>query len=187
NATGDCFSLIEKEYENEPKSKILFQSDSSLVNLNTSGHYIIDNQSKAMETFVMKSTIDRDRYFKNGQVRSRTVGVDQTVNFTRSRKWGNYFITSAKIKYTVEITHTKKTFKDLYTSEYILQTFDNNEYFSFESNVNGEKDIFKLKYDYNPEFWENQNRLLLTDEMQDFINAFDSKKNPFKTKRKRKN
>ena len=187
NATGDGFSLVEKEYENEPKSKILFQSDSSLVNLNTSGHYIIDNQSKAMEAFVMKSTIDRDRFFKNGPVRSRTVGVDQTVNFTRSRKWDKYFITSAKIKYTIEITHTKKTFKDLYTSEYILQTFDNNGDFSFESNVNGEKDIFKLKFDYNPEFWENQNRLLLTDEMQDFINAFDPKKNPFKTKRKRKN
>lgn len=187
NATGDGFSLIEKEYENEPKSKIFFQSDSSLVNLNTSGHYIIDNQSKAIEACVMQSKIDRDRYFKNGPVRSRTIGVDQTVNFTRSRKWDKYFITSAKIKYTVEITHTKKTFKDLYTSEYILQTYDNNEDFSFESNANGEKDIFKLKYDYNPEFWEYQNRLLLTDEMRDFINTFDFKKNPFRTRRKRKN
>ncbi|PRX53059.1 hypothetical protein [Flagellimonas meridianipacifica] len=187
NATGDGFSLVEKEYENQSKSKIFFQSDSSLVGLNTSGNYIIDNQSKAIEAFVMQSRIDRDRYFKNGPVRSRTVGVNQIVNFTRSPKWDKYFITSAKILYSVEITHTKKTFKDLYTCEYILQTFENNGSFSFNSNTNGEKDIFKLKHDYNPEFWENQNRLLLTKEMQDFINSFDSKKNPFKSKRKRKN
>nr|WP_299000712.1 hypothetical protein [uncultured Allomuricauda sp.] len=187
NATGDGFSLTEKEFENESKSKVLFQSDPDLVGLNTSGHYMINNQSKAIEAFVMQSQIDRDKYFKNGPVRSRTVGVNQTVNFTRSSKWGKYFITSAKILYSVEITHTKKTFKDLYTCEYILQTFDNNGSFSFSSNANAEKDIFKLKFDYNPEFWENQNRLLLTNEMQDFINSFDSKKNPFRTRRKKKN
>ncbi|MEM9077919.1 MAG: hypothetical protein AAGC43_12815 [Bacteroidota bacterium] len=187
NATGDGFTLTEKEYENENRAKIFFQSDTTIVGLNTSGHYIINNDSKAIEAFVMQSKIDRDKYFKNGPVRSRTIGVEQTVNFTRSTKWNKHFITSAKIIYTVEITHTKKSFKDIYTCEYILQTFDNNEDFAFESNVNAEKDIFKLKHDYNPEFWENQNKLLLTGEMEDFISGFDSKKNPFKSRRNRKN
>ena len=187
NATGDGFTLTEKEYENESRAKIFFQSDTTFIGLNTRGHYIINNDSKAIETFTMQSELDRDNYSKNGPVRSRTIGVNQTVNFTRSAKWDKFFITSAKILYDIEITHTKKTFKDIYTCEYILQTFDNNENFPFKSNISGEKDIFKLKYAYNPEFWENQNQLLLTSEMQEFISSFDSKKNPFRSGRKRKN
>ncbi len=187
NATGDGFSLTEKEYATKNKSKIFFQSDSTLVGLDTSGHYIIDNDSKAIEAFVMKSKIDRDNYSKNGPVRSRTTGVEQVVNFTRPNKWGKYFITSAKIVYTVEITHVKKDFKDTYTCEYILKTFDNNGSFPFESNISGTKEIFKLKFPYNPEFWQTQNRLLLTDEMEAFIYSFDGKDNPFKTRRRRKN
>ena len=187
NATGDGFTLTEKEYENESRAKIFFQSDTTFIGLNTRGHYIINNDSKAIETFTMQSELDRDNYSKNGPVRSRTIGVNQTVNFTRSAKWDKFFITSAKILYDIEITHTKKSFKDIYTCEYILQTFDNNENFTFKSNISGEKDIFKLKHAYNPEFWENQNQLLLTSEMQEFISSFDSKKNPFRSGRKRKN
>ncbi len=187
NATGDGFSLTEKEYENENRAKVFFQSDTTFVGLNTSGHYIINNDSKAIEAFVMKSQIDRDKYFKNGPVRSRTIGVEQTVNFTKSKKWDKYFITSARIEYTVEITHVKKDFKDTYTCEYILKTYDNNEAFPFTSNTSSTKDIFKLKHEYDPEFWETQNRLLLTDEMKKFINSFNGRKNPFKSKRNRKN
>ena len=187
NATGEGFSLIEKEFANENKGKVFFQSDTTLVGLNTSGHYIINNDTKAIEAFVMQSKIDRDNFFKNGPVRSRTIAVEQTVNFSRLPKWNKYFISSAKITYTVEITHIKKPFKDVYTSEYVLKTYDNNEDFPFNSNTNATKDIFKLKYEYDPEFWENQNSLLLTDEMQDFIDSFDSKRNPFKSKRKNRN
>lgn len=180
NATGDGFTLTEKEFENENKAKVFFQSDSTLVGLNTSGHYIINESDRAIEAFVMKSERDLDNYFKNGPIRSRTIGVEHVANFTKSGKWDKYFITSSKIVYTVEITHTKKTFRDIYTSEYILKTYDNNGSFPFKENSNKKRDIFKLRHKYDPEFWQTQNRLLLTDEMNSFIKKTGDKKSQFK-------
>ena len=43
------------------------------------------------------------------------------------------------------------------------------------------KDIFKLKKSYNPEFWDKQEYLLLTDELLEFLEKLESPKKEFKT------
>jgi hypothetical protein len=51
-----------------------------------------------------------------------------------------------------------------------------------KSNINESKDIFKLDYQYNSEFWKEENQLLLTREMTDFIKKLKSDDNEFKIK-----
>jgi hypothetical protein len=51
-----------------------------------------------------------------------------------------------------------------------------------KSNINENKDIFKLDYQYNSEFWKEENQLLLTREMTDFIKKLKSDDNEFKIK-----
>ena len=169
NATGPGFELTEQLFENEQRARIVFQSDTTVTGLDTKGHYIINTDTNAIESFEVKTTIDRDNYFKNGPIRSRTIARDQKAFFVKSTGEGHYFQDISNMLFTVEITHVKKDFKDVYTSEYILKTFDHDGTFDFSKNVNSKKDIFKLKHPYNEQFWSGQNYLLLTKEMETFI------------------
>ena len=179
NATGPGFLVREKAFENEDRIRIGIQSDSTAIGLDTNGHYIINSKNNAIESVVLNTTIDRDNYFKNGPIRSRTIKRNQTALFSRSSKRNKYFYGLCKILFFIEITHTKKDFKDIYTSEYILKTYDNDGDFPFSPNANAQKDIFKLKHPYNEQFWTTQNNLLLTDEMKEFIETIGSSNKEF--------
>ncbi|MEM1340601.1 MAG: hypothetical protein AAF634_18220 [Bacteroidota bacterium] len=182
NATGPGFELTEQLFENERRARIVFQSDTTFAGLNTRGHYIINTDNNAIESFEVKTTIDRDNYFKNGPIRSRTIARDQKAFFSKSEKEGRYFQSISTMLFTIEITHTKKDFRYRYTSEYILKTYDHNGKFKFSKNVNSKKDVFKLKHPYDEHFWNNQNDLLLTSEMEAFIEKMAKGNTKFKVR-----
>ncbi len=179
NATGPGFSISEKAFENEDRIRINIQSDSTAGGVDTRGHYIINSKNNAIESVVLNTTIDTDNYFKNGPIRSRTIKRNQTALFSKSAKWNKYFFGLCKMLFFIEITHTKKDFRDIYTCEYILKTFDHGDDFPFSPNVNTQKDIFKLKHPYNEQFWTTQNNLLLTDEMKEFIETIGNSNKEF--------
>lgn len=169
NATGPGFELKERLFENKQRARIVFQSDTTTAGLNTKGHYIINTGNNAIESFVAKTDIDRGNFFKNGPIRSCTIAREQKAFFTWSVEEDRYFQTISNMLFTIEITHIKKDFKDIYVNEYILKTYDHNGTFPFSKNISAKKDIFKLKHPYDAQFWNNQNDLLLTSEMEEFI------------------
>ncbi len=180
NATGPGFLLKEQLFEDENKAKITFQTDSTAKYSETSGHYIINTRNNAIESVVLKSKIDGEKYFKNGPIRSRTIGRDQRAFFSKSPEDDHYFQSLSTITYSVEITSVKKSFRDIYSSEYILKTYDHDGAFDFSKNTNAKRDIFKLKHPYDPRFWQDQNYLLLTSEMETFIRTIGKGDGEFK-------
>ncbi|NKI30314.1 carboxypeptidase-like regulatory domain-containing protein [Croceivirga thetidis] len=180
NATGEGFTITEKQFKTEPYSRISIKSDSTQPRIETEGDYIINNANNAIESIDLSSYFDIDNYRRNGKVEQRPLSRIQSAIFTKSKVQGKYFITLAKLLFEIEIKSTKNDFVDIYKSEYILHTMDNNEDFSFKANTNGQKDIFKLKHEYNQSFWDSQNTLPLTKEMIEFIENFETKKKEFR-------
>ena len=62
-----------------------------------------------------------------------------------------------------------------------MLTEDNFGNFEIDKNVSSKKDMFKLKYPYNEAFWINQKTLLLTDEMQEFLDGIENSEYKIKT------
>ena len=180
NATGPGFEITERSFEGEPMAKIFFQSDPSAPRINTNGHYLINKANNAIESVVIHSEIDSDRYYKNGPIRSRTVKRDQVVHFHESTETGKYYLNLAKLRFDIEITSTKKDFKDLYTCEYTIQTYDNGQNLVVKPNANAKKDLFKLKFPFEQAFWERQHFLPLTNEIEAFIEAMGKANKTFK-------
>lgn len=183
NATGEGFTVMENSFENEPYSKIQIQSDSTQPRIKTAGSYIINNANNAIESINLSSYFNKDIYSRNGKVEQRPLSRIQSAIFTKSKSQDKYFITLAKILFEIEIRGVKGDFTDVYKSEYILYTMDNNDEFSFKPNANPKKDIFKLKYDHDPDFWDNQNTLPLTNEMNAFIKNYGTKNKEFRIRK----
>lgn len=180
NATGPGFEISERSYEGEPMAKIHFKSNPNTANITTKGYYLVNKANNAIESVVIRSEIDNEHYFKNGPIRSRTVLRDQVVHFHKSERSGKYYLNLAKLRFDIEITSTKEIFKDLYTSKYTIQTYNNGQDFDVKPNVNGKKDLFKLKFPFDPTFWEEQHFLPLTNEIENFIMGMDDSNRTFK-------
>ena len=82
----------------------------------------------------------------------------------------------------VETIDKDQTFKNIFTVEIIMTTFDNFGNFEVKSNINEQKDMFKLNYPYDENFWNSQNQLLLTDEMTAFIEKMGKENKEFKVR-----
>lgn len=66
--------------------------------------------------------------------------------------------------------------------EILLHTTNPFSQLDVKSNVNEQKDVFKLKSPYNEAFWKSQNQLLLTEEMLEFITNLADDNKEFKVK-----
>jgi hypothetical protein len=86
----------------------------------------------------------------------------------------------AKYKAILESKTKEQKKPTLFEIEIILYTTDPFGTADVKSNVNEQKDVFKLKFPYSDTFWQSQNQLLLTDEMLKFLSKLDTKNTEFK-------
>jgi len=181
NATGDDFILTENYIENRNKVEVKFASNATIKNTKDTGHYIINASNNAIESFTMRSESDFP-YTISGKSHYRTVLQEKTVLFTKGLKSEKYFISFAKSKVRVEQTDTDRTYTSYYDIELILMTSEPFGDFNVKSNVNEQKDIFKIDFPYDQSYWNSENQLLLTDEMQNFIKKVGDENTEFKIK-----
>ena len=169
NATGENFELIEFSLEKEQKVKLTFQLLSSIENINTFGHYIINTKNNAIEYFYMVVENNNGEYLKSKDSRYRTVLMEREVTLKQNPKNRKYYIESSKYDAKVEQTDAENTYTSFYDVSFIMTTTENEGDFEVKKNVSTSKDLFKIKYPYDEAFWNTQNQLLLTDEMKKFI------------------
>lgn len=182
NYTGTDFELEELQLGDATKSRLNFKAIDSKKIWKNEGHYIINNLDNAILSLEGKITSDGAPFTENRWVRYRTLKSEKKVFFEQSTLAEHYFQKSAKEFAVIEVTDKDKTFKNVYTIEIIMNTYDNFGDFEVDSNINEQKDMFKLKYLYDEAFWNSQNQLLLTVEMQDFVKKMGEDSKEFKVK-----
>ncbi|MGF1557964.1 MAG: carboxypeptidase-like regulatory domain-containing protein [Flavobacteriaceae bacterium] len=182
NHTGKDFELEELQLPDATKSRLNFKAIDSKKIWRNEGHYIINNLDNAILSLEGNTTSDGAPFNQNRWLRYRTLQNKKNIYFEQSSSANLYFLKSAKNFVVVETIDKDKTFKTFFTVEIIMTTFDNFGNFEVKSNINEQKDMFKLNYPYDETFWNSQNQLLLTDEMTAFIEKMGKENKEFKVR-----
>ena len=136
------------------------------------GHFIISTDDYAIKERIYKTnpkTIHKIPYTKKPFTKYRTIDYYCKDKLEKDAEKGKYFIANAIVNVKVEgYVGDERIVYDV--SFELIVTHPFSDLNTFKANVNGKKELFKLKVPYNKEFWETQNQLPLTNEMRDFIN-----------------
>ena len=145
------------------------------------GYYILNQDNTFREVDITYSN-DSPDYKSKDSIKYRTETVNWRSSFERNEKTGKLQLNKGKIVAGLELIRDGAT--EIYDFTYIYHAnpIDNNT--RIKNNINLDKDMFKLKSKYNPDYWENHEVLTLTNEMQEFINKVNAmgKNSNFKTK-----
>lgn len=161
--------------------------DSSLAKLefhpkkesHSSGYYIINLDDKAFNE-VRIITSHKTPFIDKKTLKYRTTNYEMNITFRKDSGFDKYVIDKANMTAIVEVL-PKKSERVLYEVNYKYYTYDNFGKWDVKDNISPSKDIFRLRADYNEDFWKSQHYLLLTKEMEDFLKTLDDKKNEFKS------
>lgn len=182
NAMGPDFDVIEKPFENGNNIKVEFTSSYPEDQGKGFGHYIINGNDNAILSFNASTIPFYPAKRDNKKKYSRLLEYKTSVFFKEDRLKDLYYINYAKRNALIEINNVDNSTLSTYEEEIILYTTESFGNDAVKSNVNEHKDIFKLKHTYNSKFWQSQNQLLLTDEMQAFIEKMGEKNKEFKVR-----
>jgi len=179
NAMGPDFEVIEKPFQSNTNIQVDFSSDKNDDTSFSEGYYIINGNDNAILSFHVNTHFsyngkkDTDEY-------SRPLKANAVISFYKNERKDKYFMNYAKRTITIEVKPKGATDTTMYEIGIILHTTSSFGNEKLKSNVSEQKDIFKLKFPYNKDYWESQNQLLLTQEMQDFIKRMGSRNKEFK-------
>ncbi|MFW5700303.1 MAG: hypothetical protein ACOCWM_01325 [Cyclobacteriaceae bacterium] len=155
--------------QNSETIKIAFEANEANPDPTSKGHFIVDKETGAVEEYYSIQGLGNKPYEERFGVRSRTTYVEIKVNFKKQESDNKYYLDKAKINATVELLDGDQEQPTVYEAEFIWITLKNTDT-KIKKNASVKKDIFKLDYPYNEDFWKKQNILPLTNEMETFIN-----------------
>ncbi len=171
------FNFKENKSENDEYTKYYFSPKSDSKS-NIEGYYLVNNKDSAIIEFYSKNVNDKGSFVEKRGVKFRTTSFELFLSFKKSILDNKYFLDKAKIKGQVEvITEDERIIFDVVYSWITL----NKNKKEMNKNISVNKDIFKLKKTFNPEFWNKQEYLLLTKEMSEFLKKLENSEKEFKT------
>ncbi|MDT0691621.1 carboxypeptidase-like regulatory domain-containing protein [Salegentibacter sp. F188] len=141
----------------------------------STGYYLVNLEDNAFNEVSITNTHDSE-FVERKKLKYRTTAYEVLVTFKKDLESKKYAIDKGNMKATVEVVPDDEE-KIVYTVAYKLYTFDNFHNFEVNNNISLSKDIFRLKADYDKEFWESQHYLLLTEEMQSFLKMILNEEN----------
>lgn len=180
NAMGPGFEVIEKPLENTDEIKVEFSSREDGNSGSSYGHYMINGKDNAILSFNASTVSKSPESSTNKFEYDHTIRLECTSFFEKDDSHNRYYMSFAKYKAILESKTKEQKKPTLFEIEIILYTTDPFGTADVKSNVNEQKDVFKLKFPYSDTFWQSQNQLLLTDEMLKFLSKLDTKNTEFK-------
>jgi hypothetical protein len=146
------------------------------------GYFIINRMDYAIIEIKIMSNNDLDEVsYKKGltsRVQYRTVKWNKWMQFTKDKKSNKYYPSNLKMECRVEVVTDKGTFFYDNSIDYFVTNNPTNQ--KVNSNFSTGKDIFKAKFPYSKVFWDNQNQLPLTHELELFLKSVNEKKDKTK-------
>ena len=174
--------FTEVDYNDVDYRKILFEAEGKNVwGQISKGYFIINRKDYAIVEFFVsmydnpevlpykKLTLSSTQY--------RTTKYERLVRFTKNSTLNKYYLNLSKLNAQVEVLADKKNenaFNFNLTMDYFTTNTITNE--KVESNFAVDKDVFKAKFSYSADFWNNQNQLPLTNELKEFLKRVSENK-----------
>ena len=141
------------------------------------GYYLINREDKAIKEVRYSIINSADEPYKSKKnTKWRTIETSLVVNFRKNMDNLKYYISNAKLNTTTEVINETTNQKDFYEIEYNLLTTESFIKDQVNSNFSVDKDLFKANFSYSEDFWRNQNQLLLTTELKEFLNRVSENK-----------
>jgi hypothetical protein len=178
----DKIYFSEEEYNDVDFRKILFEAKEKNVQKQIQrGYFIINiNDFAIVEFFV--SQYDNPEVlpfnkFTFTKSQFRTTKYERFFRQTKDSILNKYYVSISKLNAQVEVLVDGKSnnaFNFNVTMDYFNTKKITNE--RVNSNFAVDKDIFKAKFPYSVDFWNNQNQLPLTNELKDFLKRVSENK-----------
>ena len=180
----DKCSFTEIPFNDNEFKKILFESNKKDKSGQIQkGYFIINRKDYAIVEYNLSTIDDPENVpYKNlFRGKYRTTKLNTFVQYTKDPKSNKYYQSNLKLDNQVEIIVYKiseNPFSFDFTMDFFVTNSPSNE--KINSNFSTDKDIFKAKFPYSKEFWNNQNQLPLTKELELFLKSVDEKKDKTK-------
>jgi hypothetical protein len=178
----DKTNFTEVEYNDMDYRKILFEcKGKDSFGQIFKGYFIINRKDYAVvEHFIsMYDNPEVGPYKKIflSDAQYRTTKYERLVRYAKNNALNKYYLSSSKLNAQVEFLAGKRVEKTFYFNlkmDYFTTNAITNE--KVESNFAVDKDVFKAKFPYSADFWNNQNQLPLTSELIEFLKRVSENK-----------
>jgi|SRR5690606_29255640 len=137
------------------------------------GYYVIDKRDYSIKEYFIKTNpefFDEIEFTKKQGFKFRTTDNELFVRYSKNTQSEKYYISDARIHQTLEVIERNGE-KTIYNVENQLVNVKNADKEGFNSNIAKNRRLFDINFDYDEDFWKNQNQLLLTNELESFINS----------------
>lgn len=174
--------FTEVDYNDIDYKKILFEAKGKDDWGQTSkGYFIINKKDYAIVEFFATGYDNPEagpyqKIFLLG-TQYRTMKYDKLVSFSKNHALNKYYLSNSKFSVQVEVLADKRVEKTFYFNlkmDYFTTNAISND--NVASNFAVDKDIFKAKFPYSADFWNNQNQLPLTNELKEFLKRVSENK-----------
>lgn len=148
--------------------------------LSSNGFYLVHSKDNAFNEYYLIDEGNNKPFKERGDIKYRTYYYELNIKFKKDQIDKKHYLDIAKLIAKVEVINqdNKSIF---YEAEYQWLAQNHGD-FKVDKNTSMSKDLFKMDEPYDPNFWQNQNQLLLTEEMQKFLIGLNkSEKNEYQT------
>lgn len=174
--------FTEVDYNDVDFRKILFESkEKNSEGQIFKGYFVINSNDYAIVEFFITLRDNPEvvpfSKFMLSSTQYRTTRYEKLMKFSKNSNLNKYYLQLSKFIIQVEVipsTKGKSTFYFNLNMDYFTTNSITNE--KVESNFATDKDVFKAKFPYSAEFWNNQNQLPLTNELKDFLKRVSENK-----------
>lgn len=141
----------------------------------TKGYYLVNESDNTFnEVYILNENKDTE-FDKIRDIKFRTPFFELKSNFKRNTKTNKLQLNQAIIKSITEVYSKDGT--DIFEVNYIFYANPISKPIEIKNNIKLTKDMFELNGKYDSKYWENNEILLLTKEMQEFINKVNTSNN----------
>ena len=178
----DKIYFSEEEYNDVDFRKILFEAKEKNIQKQIQrGYFIINKNDFAIVEFFVSQYDNPEvlpfNKFTFTKSQFRTTKYERFFRQTKDSILNKYYVSISKLNAQVEVLVDGKSnnaFNFNVTMDYFNTKKITNE--RVNSNFATDKDIFKAKFPYSADFWNNQNQLPLTNELKDFLKRVSENK-----------
>lgn len=168
-----CF-FRDENFKDADYKKIAFETkDKTPWGQTLKGYFIINEKDYGIvEYFITMmdviETIPYKKIFLTG-TQYRTIKYERILRYSQDKISNKYYISSSKLNADVEVLADKKEKGFIYSLKMDYFTTNSASTEKVDSNFSIDTDIFKAKFPYSTEFWDNQNQLPLTTDLKNFL------------------
>jgi CarboxypepD_reg-like domain len=170
----DKCNFTDEDYNDIAYKKISFQAkEKDGWGQTWNGYFIVNRKDYAVVEYFI-SAYDNPEVVPYKKTflgtRYRTAKYQRLIKVNKDKNTGKYYLNQSRLDAQVEGFADKRIGKAILynlTMDYFTTAAPTNE--PVNANFSVDKDIFKAKFDYSADFWDNQNQLPLTQELKNFL------------------